>query len=243
MSTRIFALVAAITFAVNSSGAVLTFGDEDCLNQACYGVNNPVSGATLEGLATDVITLAALGFGHIYPFSPSADFPGTDQIFAGSNQTSADDGYSTASERIAGPAVFTLDYSSLLGPGLTLATLTLGIGADDFQFPTYSQPFSVSVNGAANSALQNQLNTTDLGGPKVQFFTIGLNPAIDNPSHILTLAIDVGGDGGDGFAVDFLTIGVTTTQVVVGGVPESSTLPLVGIGVLLVVISRVKIKI
>jgi len=242
VSIRIFSLIAAISFAVNSSGAILTFGDKDCLNQACYGVNDPVSGATLEGLATNVITLATLGFQHIYPFSPSADFPGTDQIYAGSNQTGAHDGYSSANDRIAGPAVFTLDYSSLVGPGLTLATLTLGIGADDFQFPTSGQLFSASVNGATNSALENQLNSTDLSGPTVQFFTIGLDPAIDNPSHILTLAIDVGGDGGDGFAVDFLTVGVTTTQVV-GGVPESSTLPLVGVGVLLVVLSRVKIRI
>jgi hypothetical protein len=60
-------------------------------------------------------------------------------------------------------------------------------------------------------------------GPVVQFFTIGLDPSIDTPSHTITISIDEGGDGGDGWAVDFATMGVTTT-------PEPSTLGLLVLG-------------
>ena len=59
----------------------------------------------------------------------------------------------------------------------------------------------------------------------VRFGTIGVSPSILLPTHILTLSIDQGGDGGDGWAVDFLTVGVTT-------VPEPSTLLLTGLGLL-----------
>ena len=53
----------------------------------------------------------------------------------------------------------------------------------------------------------------------------------------MTLSIDEGGDGGDGWAVDFLTIGVTTTS---GAVPEPSTTAtlLVGLVALAVVAAR-----
>jgi len=53
------------------------------------------------------------------------------------------------------------------------------------------------------------LNTIDQTFPQVQFFTIGLELAGLLPTHVLTLSIDQGGDGGDGWAVDFLTVGVT----------------------------------
>jgi hypothetical protein len=46
-------------------------------------------------------------------------------------------------------------------------------------------------------------------GPFVHFFTIGLSTSPDNPSHTLNLSIDEGGDGGDGWAIDFATVGVT----------------------------------
>jgi threonine dehydrogenase-like Zn-dependent dehydrogenase len=41
------------------------------------------------------------------------------------------------------------------------------------------------------------------------------------------VSIDQGGDGGDGWAVDFLTVGVTTSAA---GVPEPSMLLVVGAG-------------
>jgi len=205
----------------SAQAGILTFGDLDCLGTGCYGASDPMAGATLQGLAPNAITMASFSFGHGFPFSPGVgDFAGSDQIFVGSIQTGFHDGYSVSAERVNGPQTFTLDFSSLLGPGDSLGTLTLGIAADDFQFPSLGQPFTAMVNGVFNAALTAQLNSIDQGGPRAQFFTIGLDPTIDPGNHILTLSIDQGGDGGDGWAADFLTVGVTTTEAV----PEPSTL-------------------
>jgi hypothetical protein len=223
-------LFVTLLLASSASATTITFGDRDCLNQGCYGASDPTAGATLEGLAPGTVTLASTGFGHGFPFAPQGgDFAGTDQIFVGSVQSGAHDGYSGAATRLNGPQVFSLDYSSLLGPGKVLTSLTLGIAADDFQFPTFGQPFSAIVNGAANAALTAELNLLNEGGPVVQFFTIGLNPGIDSFNHILTLSINQGGDGGDGWAVDFLTVGVTTRDVG-AAVPEPATMTLFALG-------------
>jgi len=212
---------------------VLTFGTENCLGTGCYGASDPTAGATLSGLAPNVVTDATNSYGHSYPFSPGAgDFPGTDQIYVGSIQTVAHDGYSVSSERINGPDVLTLDYSSLVGAGQTVTSLTLGIAADDFQFPVFGQPFLVTLDGGSDPSLTTKLESLNETGPVVHFFTIGLDPALDNPSHTLTLSIDEGGDGGDGFAVDFLTLGVETTSVTT---PEPSAAAMIGtvLGVIL----------
>jgi hypothetical protein len=226
--TQIFSLGLMLTLGAGLGHAgVITFGDEDCLGMGCYGANDPTAGATLQGLSAGVVTLATNSFAHTYPFTPDgSDFPGTDQIYVGSVQTGAHDGYS-GSPRINGPQVLTLDFSSLIGSGQSLSSLTLGIAADDFQFPAYGQPFTASVDGSVNSALTAELNGLNLGGPVVQFFTIGLDPSIDTGSHILTLSIDEGGDGGDGWAVDFLTVGATTQA---SAVPEPSSVALLGAG-------------
>lgn len=177
----------------------------------------PTLGATLQGLAPNVINV-----GHGFPFSPDAgDFPGTDQIFVGSVQTGSHDGYSVSAPRVNGSRVLTLDFSSLISSGQSLSTLTLGIAADDFQFPSFGQPFTAKINGSVNSALTSQLNPFNQSGPIVQFFTIGLNPSVDSGSHILMLSID---EGGDGWAVDFLTVGATTQGS--SAVPEPSSVAL-----------------
>ena len=119
-----------------------------------------------------------------------------------------------------------------------MASLTLGIAADDFQFPGIGNPFTATINGVVDSALSAELNSLNLMGPVVQFFTIGLNPSVDMASHILTLSIDEGGDGGDGYAVDFLTVGVTTTSV--GAVPDPPTFLLLTAGILLPLLSRLR---
>jgi hypothetical protein len=129
---------------------------------------------------------------------------------------------------VNGPDVLTLNYSSLIAPGQSLQTLTLGIAADDFQFPVFGQPFLVTVNGAADPALTTALESLNESGPTVQFLTIGLDPTIDTGNHTLTISIDEGGDGGDGWAVDFATVGVTTVPA--GSVPEPSTMALLTLG-------------
>lgn len=203
---------------------VLTYGDEDCLGSGCYGASDPTSGATLTGLSAGMITDSSGSFFHGFPFSPgSGDFAGTDQIDVGSVQTGAHDGYSVSTQRINGPDVLVLDYSSLIGSGQSIATLTLGVAADDFQQPALGQPFTATVNGVADAALTAELNSLNESGPQVHFFTIGLDPTIDTPSHTITLSIDEGGDGGDGYAVDFLTLGVTTKAK---STPEPSSLTL-----------------
>lgn len=197
------------------------YGDEDLCNTGTYSID-PKTGATLIGLAPDVVTHSTATFNHSFPFSPTAgDYPGTDQIYVGHTQTGTFDGYAGAASRINGPQVITLDYSSLVPAGQAVATLTLGIGADDFQFPNWGQPFTVMINGATNAALTSAINGLNQTGPYEQFLSIGIDPAVLQANHILTLSIDEGGNGGDGWAVDFLTVGVTTAQAGLGSLQSS----------------------
>lgn len=199
------------------SGQVATYGDRDLLGFGYPPGVNPTAGARLIGLAPGVASLAAQGYGHGWPLTPetndpegSQDYPNTDQIFVGSHQSGQHDGYAGFDARKQGPALFRLDYRQLVPAGARIRTLTLGIAADDFQFPLWGQPFSATVNGQADQALTRELNTIDETGPDTRFLSIGIDPAILSPDHILRVAIDEGGDGGDGFAIDFLTVGVTT---------------------------------
>jgi len=217
-----------LLLAASAHAGVVTFGDMDCLNNPTFCTSDPTIGATLQGLTPGTITDATNSFPHPFPFTPSGDFPGTDQIFVGSSQTGAHDGYSTSAPRINGPQVLTLNYSSLVGLGQTVTSLTLGVASDDFQFPAFGQPFLATLNGAAAPDLTTKLNSLNEGGPVMHFFTIGVNPALDTPSHTLTLTIDQGGDGGDGWAVDFLTVGVTTSGT--AAAPEPGTVALMGAG-------------
>ena len=232
MDTRLFfaaALIAGV--AGPASAAVLTYGDTDCLGQSCYGASDPTSGATLQGLAPGASTLATNSFGHGFPFAPGVgDFTGTDQIFVGAVQTGFHDGYSGSAERISGPQSLVLNYGSLVLGGQVVTSLTLGIAADDFQFPAFGQPFVVTINGTADAELTALLNGLDQTGPVVRFLTIGIELARLDPSNILTIGIDQGGDGGDGWAVDFLTVGVTTADAT--PTPEPASLALLGAGLL-----------
>jgi hypothetical protein len=216
---------AAIIFVVAGTAALADgfeeYGNENVLGTGSYS-SDPKAGATLIGLAPDVVTDAALTQGHSYPFTPGVgDFSGTDQIYVGSVQTGAHDGYSGVSSRINGPDILTLDYSSLVPSGSTITSLTLGIAADDFQNAAFGQPFTATVNGTVDAGLTNELNSLNESGPVVHFFTIGVAPSFLASNNVLTLSIDEGGDGGDGYAVDFLTVGVTTTAI--NSVPEPGT--------------------
>jgi hypothetical protein len=210
---------------IPARGGIIEYGNENLLGTGTYATD-PKAGATLWGLSPGVVKVATNSFGHTFPFSPGpGDFAGTDQIYVGSVQTGAHDGYSAAAERINGPQVITMDYSGLVPAGQSVATLTLGIASDDFQFPAIGQPFTAKINGVVDTAITNTLNSVNEGGPVEQFFTVGIGTAGLLSSHVLTLSIDEGGDGGDGWAVDFLTIGVTTSAV-----PEPSSFFLLSAG-------------
>jgi hypothetical protein len=229
---RLYSYLLVLMFlAASAHGAVITFGDADCLNNPTFCTSDPTAGATLQGLTPGTITDATNSFPHPFPFTPEAgDFPGTDQIFVGSAQTGAHDGYSVSAQRINGPQVLTLDYSSLIAPGQAVSSLTLGIGADDFQAPLFGQPFVATLNGGAAPDLTAKLNSLNLSGPTMHFFTIGLDMGAVTLNHVLTLTIDNLGDGGDGWAVDFLTVGVTTAAVT--PTPEPATFLLMGAGLI-----------
>ncbi|HEY4245384.1 MAG TPA: hypothetical protein VGM64_00945 [Lacunisphaera sp.] len=229
MTKAALAVIALTCLVTTGSSAVKMYGDADALGTGAYGANDPTAGATLQGLASGTMTFASLVTGHGYPFSPDAgDFPDTDQIFVGSTQTAFHDGYSTAGSRLNGPQLFTLDYSSLIPSGSKIGTLTLGIAADDFQATVFGQPFTTSINGTDYPALATALNSLNQTGPVTQFFTIGIDPAALTGNHQLSLAINELGDGGDGWAVDFLTVGVTTKPISMSPVPEPATTSLWG---------------
>lgn len=209
--TSIFLLALSATFA---HATFIEYGDEDLCNTGTWS-SDPKAGATLEGLAAGSFTMGSLIQGHGFPFSPTgSDFAGTDQIYTGANQSAFHDGYSSYAGRIQGPATFSLDYSALVPAGGSVTGLTLGIAADDFQQTVFGQPFTASVNGVVDTQLSAILNSLNQTGPVTQFFTYGLDPALLNSSHILNLKIEEGGDGGDGFAVDFLTLGGKPQQAV-----------------------------
>jgi hypothetical protein len=229
LASLLAAMICTLAFSAtaHAGGGVIEYGNENVLGTGTYA-SDPKAGATLLGLAPDVVTMASLITPHSYPFSPGpSDFQGTDQIYVGSVQTASHDGYSTTTQRINGPDVLTMDYSSLVPSGQHVATLTLGIAADDFQNAVFGQPFTATINGTTAVALSAELNSLNETGPVVQFFTIGISSSLLLDTNVMTLSIDEGGDGGDGYAIDFLTIGVTTQSV-----PEPSSLILPGAGVM-----------
>ncbi|MFP8880291.1 MAG: PEP-CTERM sorting domain-containing protein [Myxococcota bacterium] len=204
---------------------MIIYGDQDLMTMSSYS-QDPTTGATLVGLAPDAVTVSSVSVGHLYPFDPEIDdFAGTDQIYTGSSQSGFADGYSSHTGRIMGPQLITLDYSSIVPVGHGIDTLTLGISADDFQFPTFGNPYSALLNGSPAAGLTDRLNVLNQTGPLVQFFSIGIDPSVLTVDHVLTLSIDQGGNGGDGWGIDFLAVGVTTSVV-----PDPSTAFLMGLG-------------
>ncbi len=220
--------ILTLAFAPAALAQVQFYGNENVLGTGTYSTD-PTTGATLFGLAPGAVTYSSVVTPHGYPFTPGAgDFPGTDQIYVGSTQTGADDGYSVSAQRINGPDNLVLDYSALVPAGAEIDTLTLGIAADDFQFPVFGNPFVATINGSVDTALTNALDSLNESGPVVQFLTVGIDPATLASNHVLDLSIDEGGNGGDGWAVDFLTVGVTTSSI--PETPSSLALLLIGLG-------------
>jgi hypothetical protein len=234
--SRICLIVFLMLFSLivkNATAGVIVYGDKDILGTGTYTVD-PTTNAVLSGLLPGVSSLGYYGISgltHGFPFSPStSDFPGTDQIFVGSNHTANRDGY--ASYAIRGPLIAYLDFSSIVPVGQTVTTLTLGIGFDDFQQPFFHQPFVLKINGLLDNALTNLANSFDQTGPRVSFATIGIDPTILGENNQFVLTIDQTGDGGDGWAVDFFTIGVTSSGNIVPE-PSSFAIFLTSAGVLL----------
>jgi hypothetical protein len=229
MSTRCrFALLALLLLQSPALGSVALFGDVDLVGFG-YGGFDPMMNATLEGLSAGQVTHGFGSYNHSYPFSPDAgDFAGTDQIYVGSVQTFSHDGYSVSAERVNGPQVFSLDFSSLVPAGYRIDTFTLGIAADDFQYSAWGQPFSAWINGQHDAGLSGVLNNLGQTNAFCHFFTYGLDASILGNAHTLSLIIDEGGDGGDGWAVDFLSVGVTTSPIT--PVPEPATIWLLAMG-------------
>src|SRR5438105_3904057 len=99
MNTRTKALFGTIIATMISAelslaDGVLIFGDKDVLGTGNYA-QDPTTGATLLGLPAGQVTFGAPPTYHYYPFDPDpTDYPGTDQIFVGSDQTGFHDGYS-----------------------------------------------------------------------------------------------------------------------------------------------------
>jgi len=216
----------ALSLAGTSYGttSVAQFGDADVLGTGIYP-GDPTAGALLSGLAPGAVTFGAPALGHSFPFDPSGDFPGTDQIYVGSGQSASHDGYSSYAGRILGPQVIAMNYDAIVPAGETISTFTLGIAFDDFQQVPLGQPFTVSINGVPVATLTDLANSLDQTTPQVQFASIGIDPALLLGTNILTLTIDQGGDGGDGWAIDFLTVGVETIPA-----PSSAALMFVGAG-------------
>ncbi len=235
-------MIAADTTVIHAG--VIQYGDKDLLGTGAYS-RDPVTGAALEGLAPGVTSLGTFGlsgFQHSFPFRPSAgDFPGTDQIYVGSMQTHAHDGYAGFVGRLKGPQNIVMDYSSIVPTGHIISTLTLGIGFDDFQRPVFGQPYFASVNGIPDIPLTNFANAFSQTGPRASFGSIGISPTVLLASNVLTLSINQGGTGGDGWAIDFLTIGVTTTPAS-NVVPEPSSMGLWSIFVVLGLIWRHRVN-
>jgi len=225
---RAFVLVGvALSLAESSYGttSVAQFGDADVLGTGIYP-GDPTAGATLSGLAPGAVTFGAPALGHSFPFDPSGDYPGTDQIYVGAAQSASHDGYSSYAGRILGPQVIVIDYDALAPAGESITTFSLGIAFDDFQQVPLGQPFILSINGVVNQPLTDLANSLDQTTPQVQFASIGIDPALLLGTNILTLTIDQGGDGGDGWAIDFLTVGVETAIPA----PSSAALMFVGAG-------------
>lgn len=215
---------AALGLSPAHAGVFQTFGDMDVLGTGAYD-GDPLAGATLFGLAPGQTTYADLITNHGFGFDPEMDdFPGTDQIYVGSTQTAMHDGYSGYGGRRNGPQVINLDYTKLIPKGSKVATVTLGIAADDFQNVVFGQAYSAKINGVAYQPLTDALNGFNQTGPVVQFFTIGLPLSVMRNTGMLTLEIDQGGDGGDGWAIDFLTVGVTFVPA-----PGATALGLMGL--------------
>jgi hypothetical protein len=187
---------------ISDSSIVEVYGTVNLLGMGFAAKANPFAGASLEGLAPNVTSAATNKYVGPSNFTPPAgDYPGTDQIYVGSNTIA------TLDEAV-GPQVITLNYSALTRLGHPISTFTLGIATDGFENPTVNIPYTASINGVPNAALTSLLNGLNNADRVEQFVSIGIDPAQLLASKVLTITIDGPGDNISGWAVDFLTVGI-----------------------------------
>jgi hypothetical protein len=187
---------------VNDAAGIAVFGSEGFFGQQYPAKANPYEGTALTGLAPNVSTVAISKFVAPATFAPIAtDYPGTDQIYVGSNEI-------PGADQLVGPQVITLDYSALTKLSHPIKTFTLGIATDGFEDPTTNIPYTVSINGVVNTTLTSILNNLNDADRVEQFVSIGIDPAQLSASKVLTISIDSPGNDVSGWAVDFLTVGI-----------------------------------
>lgn len=137
------------------------------------------------------------------------DYPGTDQLYVSSRGTPPD---STIQR---GPETIVMDYSTLVPAGQQVSGLTLGMSVTGFISLNTGMTYTAQLNGQINVPLSRQLNSLQIGANVTQFFTIGIDPKVLNSNNQLTLQIDATDPQGwnKGWAIDFLTISVTTVPI------------------------------
>ena len=112
------ATITAISNAFGDVSSVKFFGTQNLFGFNFANNTDPLAGAALKGLAANASTQATNEYRHGYPFGPAyGDFAAPIRVYVGSNQSAELDGYSSNTDRVAGPQVVTLDYNSLIKSG------------------------------------------------------------------------------------------------------------------------------
>ena len=197
-----------------SQSQVLVFGDKDLFGTQYANGVDPTAGTQLDGLTPGQVTMSSGTYYYAHGFAPGlgdlggqSDYPGTDQPYVGSAITDVQ------SPTLRGPQIISMDYSSQVPAGQQVAGLTLGMAVTGFDSTDTRDTYTAWINGQVNRPLSQELNSLRQGGQMTQFFTTGIDPKLLRPGNSLSLQIDASGDWAGPWAIDFLTIGVTTEPI------------------------------
>jgi len=197
-----------------SQSQVLVFGDKDLFGTQYANGADPTAGTQLEGLTPSQVTMSSGTYYYAHGFAPGlgdlggqSDYPGTDQPYVGSAITDVQ------SPTLRGPQIISMDYSSQVPAGQQVAGLTLGMAVTGFDSTDTQETYTAWINGQVNTSLSQELNSLRQGGQMTQFFTTGIDPKLLRPGNSLSLQIDASGAWAGPWAIDFLTIGVTTEPI------------------------------
>jgi len=209
-----------------AAAKILVFGDKDLFGSQYPNGVDPTTGAQLSGLQPGQVSTATQTYDYNDNFTPNfgdlggqTDYPGTDQLYVASNTTPQ------MNQIQRGPQVISMDYSSQVPPGQAVSGLTLGMSITGFDAQETQQTYSVWINNQIDVPLSRYINSVELGAHATQFFAIGVDPQLLLPNNTLTLKIDsTGSQNPLAWAIDFLTIGVTTSPAPAAQ-PSSTTAP------------------